>query len=291
MRRPFFVALFLLSLASTVCAEELPDIRTEPADFVMPEVKDAAPSAGMRVRQTSAGWEKTQVYHILYLPQNWRPDGHWPVLVEYAGNGGFQNAYGDRSEGTVEGGRLAYGLSAGRGYICIGMPYLEPYEGDWRNAVKWWGDADECAKYAVATVRDVCTRYGGDPAHVVVCGFSRGAIGCNYLGLWNDEIAALWCGFLCHSHYDGVEKWSYPASDRDSARKRLDRLHGRPQFISQENGGVAKTRDYLLEVGVEGKFKLVDFPYRNHTDDWALRDCPFRRQARAWLETVAPAGE
>jgi hypothetical protein len=46
---------------------------------------------------------------------------------------------------------------------------------------------------------------------VFIAGFSRGAIACNFIGLRDDEIASLWCGFVVHSHYEGVRDW--PGSD------------------------------------------------------------------------------
>jgi len=88
-------------------------------------------------------------------------------------------------------------------------------------------------RYCVATVRDVCARYAGDPRHVVLCGFSRGAIGCHYLGLHDDQIAALWCGFLCHSQYDGVRRWPYPGSEPEPA---IERLRNRLADVSLQFG-------------------------------------------------------
>ena len=44
----------------------------------------------------------------------------------------------------------------------------------------------------------------------------RGAIGCNYLGLYDDEIAELWKAMIPYSHYDGVRLWGYPKSDMAS---------------------------------------------------------------------------
>lgn len=70
------------------------------------------------------------------------------------------------------------------------------------------------------------------------------SIACNYIGLHDDEIAALWRGFICHSHYDGVRKWDYAGSDRQSAAIRLGRLRDRPQFISHETS-VETARGYL----------------------------------------------
>ena len=41
------------------------------------------------MRQSAPGYEHTSAYHALYLPANWQPGKKFPVLVEYAGNGGY----------------------------------------------------------------------------------------------------------------------------------------------------------------------------------------------------------
>lgn len=183
---------------------------------------------------------------------------------------------------------LGYGLSGGVGMICISMPFVEGVDAQKRNAVKWWGDVSETKRYCLATVRDVCTRFGGDPSRVILCGFSRGAIACNFIGLHDDEIASLWRGFFCHSHYDGVrENWPYPGAARAAARERLARLRGRPQWISHE-GSVTATEAYLHStgIGITGQFTFAALPYENHTAAWVLRDVPMRDKARAWLAEV-----
>lgn len=277
----------LLLFALTALARaELPDISTIPNDLQAPETENAAPSAGHRVTATTAPWQGPAVHHTIYLPSNWPAGAQWPVIVEYAGNGGFQNKFGDRCDGTVEGCHLGYGLSAGRDYIWVCLPFVTTGEPA-QNTIQWWGDAEQSVRYCVATVRDVCAKYGGDPKRVVLCGFSRGSIACNYIGLRTDEIASLWCGMLCHSHYDGIRKWPYSDAIGAPALERLQRLGNRPQFISHE-GGTAETQAYLKSTGVAGQFTFVDFMYRNHTDTWALRDCELRQKAREWLHAVAP---
>lgn len=267
-------------------AEELPDLYHVAADLVVPAVVEGAPRAGRRVRQTTAGWEGTAVNHVLYLPTDWRPGKRYPVIVEYAGNGGYKNAFGDVCDGTVDHSDLGYGLTAGKGVIWVCLPFVEQDAAGKRNATNWWGDVEETKRYCVATVRAVCADFGGDAAKVVLAGFSRGSIACNYIGLNDDTIAALWCAFFCHSHYDGVsERWRYPAADRVSAAVRLRRLKGRPQWISHE-GSIAPTQDYLRGTGIEGNFTFRALPFRNHSDQWVLRDLPERRAARLWLEHV-----
>jgi hypothetical protein len=279
------LAVILLAMTTAAFAAEAPDISTVPKDLETPPMIVATPAAGKRVKQTTPGWGGTAVHHALYLPSNWKPGGRHPVIVEYAGNGRYENKYGDFCGGTVEGCNLGYGLSGGMDYIWVCMPFVQVTGGKKENAPRWWGDVAESARYCVATVRHVCREFGGDEKAVVLCGFSRGSIACNYIGLHDDAIAPLWRALLCHSHYDGVRKWPYAGGGRDAALARLRRLDGRPQFISQE-GSTAETRRFLEESGVRAPFTFEDFKFRNHTDSWALRDCELRRAARAWLRSL-----
>ncbi len=263
---------------------EWPDLTTVPADLETPATTKSEPGPGRRVHQTTPGWESTDVHHTLYLPRDWQPERKLPVIVEYAGNGGFQNNFGDVSHGTVEGSHLGYGLSGGKGFIWVCLPLVK-FDGNRReNAPIWWGDVGETKRYCTNTVRFICDRYGGDPRRVVLAGFSRGAIAANFIGLHDDDIARLWRAFICYSHYDGViTTWPYPHADRASARTRLQRLAGRPQFICHE-GDVGFIRDYVQGTGVEGDFTFVTVPFRNHSDQWVLRETPERRTLRDWLQ-------
>lgn len=246
-------------------------------------METGTPAAGMRVRQVLPAYANSEVHHSLYLPTDWKPGKTWPVIVEYAGNGPYQNKYGDISTGRVEDCKLGYGLTAGQGFIWVCLPYISA--GHSENQRQWWGDVEATVDYCKQAVGTVCRDYGGDPKRVVFAGFSRGAIAANFIGLHDDEIASLWCGFFCHSHYDGVRLWPYEGSDRESAARRLARLGKRPQFISQEISTKA-TQNYLRVAQPEGRYTFLDLPYRNHTDLWLLRDIPERRAAREWLQRV-----
>ncbi len=268
------------------CHGGLPDLSSVPPDLVVPATVSQPPAPGLRVRMTTPGWEHTQVYHTLYLPAGWKPGTRLPIIAEYAGNGNYRNKFGDVSEGTVEGSSLGYGLSGGRGFLWVCLPYVGAKDGVKGNITQWWGDVDETTRYAAATLRLLTEKFDGDPSCVILAGFSRGAIGCNYLGLHDDAVAPLWRAFFCHSHYDGVRpSWPYPGADRIAALERLRRLGGRPQWISHE-GSTAETEKYLAATGVKGDFTFQPLPYRNHSDQWVLRDIPERRAARAWLERV-----
>lgn len=264
-----------------------PDIRDVPADLVVPAAVMGEPAAGRRVPGTLPEYAGTEVHHLLSLPTDWQPGGRYPVIVEYAGNGNYRNQYGDVSEGTVEGSNLGYGLSGGEGFIWLCLPYVDRAEG--RNQPIWWGDVEATCTYARQAVRMVCERYGGDPSAVVLTGFSRGAIGCGYLGLHDDATADVWLAFVPFSHYDGViEKWPYPGADRASARERLNRLRGRASFICYEGTGEGgATRQYLEATGVAAPFTYRGTGFRNHNDAWTLRPSPARQALREWLaETI-----
>lgn len=285
----------LISLALFVaarCAAELPDISTVPPDLAVPPMTAGSPAHGMRVRQTTPGWETTQVYHALYLPTDWKPGVRFPVIVEWAGNGNYRNAFGDVSTGRVEDSKLGYGITAGERCIWVCMPYLNA--AGIANVETWWGDPpkydpEPTLAYCRATVRDICEKLGGDASRVVLAGFSRGAIACNYLGLHDDATARLWRAFICYSHYDGVRTaWPYPAADRASAIGRLQRLGGRPQFICGESGNADETARYLREADMwqAGGFTALGTGFRNHNDAWVLRPSEARTRLREWLREV-----
>jgi len=275
-------------LTSAAPAAELPDIRTIPPDLTVPSMSEGTPAAGQRRRQTTTGWENTTVYHTLYLPTGWRADAKWPVIVEWPGNGGYRNALGDECNGRPEGCNLSYGITAGRGAIWVSAPFVD---GSGKGiAEKWWGDAptydpEPTLAYVRATVREVCARFGGDAARVVLAGFSRGAIAVNRLGLHDDETANLWRAFICYSHYDGVRTWPFPGSDRVAAAVRLARLKGRPQFICGENTNAESTREYL--AGTDGAFTFASTGFRNHNDAWTLRPSTSREKLREWWREVS----
>ena len=127
----------------------------------------------------------------------------------------------------------------------------------------------------------------------MLCGFSRGAIAANFLGLGDDEIAKLWRGFITHDHYDGVFK----VSDPQSALQRLARLAGRPQLICSTLG-TDETRAYLakhisldnitfLDVPMNELFNIPDGKIIHpHTDLWMHIDSAYRQEARGWLNRL-----
>ena len=90
--RGWSLCCFVL-LANTVLAqtEDWPDYRTVLADLKVPQMVDAEAGAAQRVRRTLPEFD-SKAYYSLYLPSDWQPGQSYPVIVEYAGNGGYRDA-------------------------------------------------------------------------------------------------------------------------------------------------------------------------------------------------------
>jgi hypothetical protein len=276
--------------ALPLACSEVPDIRSVEPDLTIPRLETSQPSAGRRVKQIFPGYEQTGVYHVTYLPSDWVQDKNYPVLVEYAGNK-YRGANGDISTGRPEGSKMGFGISGGCGFIWVCLPYLNA-DGD-DIALTWWGDAKNrtarsTLDYCQKVVPWICEQFGGDRNRIVLCGFSRGAIACNYLGLHDDETAKLWRAFIPYSHYDGIATWPYPASDRDSALDRLKRLAKRPQFICHEitdsQLNLAATKKWIESAGLTEHITFAETGFRNHNDAWLLRPSLARKKIRVWLQ-------
>jgi hypothetical protein len=254
-------------------------------DLITPEMIDEFPGPGKRIRQVAPEFEGTSVYHSLYLPTDWGKGKVYPVLVEYTGN----KFLACGSTGEVNGSNLGYGLSGGEGFIWVTMPYIQ--KGKKENTVTWWGDRQATIEYCKLNLPRICDEFGGDPTNLFICGFSRGAIACSYIGLADDEIAGFWKGMIAHDHFDGQKKWGYPESDRVSALKRLTRLKGRSVLVC------GNANDFLKEHLNLGKFTFLPVPVAKiykipegpvihpHTDLWAHRESLTRQKARMWLQS------
>lgn len=293
------IRLFILILLSAWPAI----IKSDKSDLQLPPIEIGFASPGKRVAIVPPEYEGTGVHHILYLPNDWDPywrkNGRsWPVIVEYTGNR-FPSS---GSTGEVEGAALGYGLSGGK-FIWAVFPFVA--EDHKHNEVTWWGDEQATVEYAKRNVPRICKEFGGDSSRVFLCGFSRGAIAVNYIGLFDDEIARLWCGFISHDHYDGVKEWKgtawgFPLADyRAGAIQRLNRLQGRPVLICQ-NGGTKYIKEYLTDFKNRAKFNFIDVPVKEifpqipnalmihpHTDRWMFVDSEARKQAWSWMEKVS----
>lgn len=281
------LALLCLTLANALAA----------TDLTLPPLTANGPQPGKRAAMTPPEYAGTQVHHLIALPDDWTPDWQakgrrWPVIAEYTGNH-FPTS---GSTGEVEGAALGYGVARGRA-IWVVLPYVAKDRA--KNERTWWGDVDATVGYAKTNLPRICAEFGGDPKQVVLCGFSRGAIGVSFLGLHDDEVARLWCGLWAHDHFDGAREWkgqpwgSPLARYREEATVRLRRLAGRPLLVTQAGAetkqfiaSVAPTNVDYLNVDMAALFGSFpnDFVKHPHNDRWPLRDGPAPDAARAWFE-------
>jgi hypothetical protein len=286
--------MFLLALTPFLRAPNL--LAASPID--VPEIVEQPPAAGKRVKVIPKEYAGTDVYYSLYLPEGYRPDGRYPVVVEYTGN------YFPRSgsSGQVKDANLGYAAARSMGAIWIVLPYVD---GD-QSVTTWWGNEEQTVEYALKNIRRVCLEYGGDPAEIFICGFSRGAIGVNYLGLHNAEIADVWLGFFSHDHYDGLrewkgQEWGSPLERyRREAGRRMRRLAGRAALISHKDGN-SDIKKYLLLGGYQSlaEFSHLRPPIKRiipgiptskvvstHTDQWMLYPSGATDTAIKWFNDV-----
>jgi len=135
--------------------------------------------------------------------------------------------------------------------------------------------------------------FNGDAARVVLAGFSRGAIGVNYIGLGDDETAALWAGSIAYAHYDGQPedlRWPYPDNTAAAGYGRLKRLGRRPHFVCSElDSTLNQTKPYIEAAGFPVNATYVPTGFCNHNSEWVLRPSPAREQLRQWW--AATTGE
>ncbi len=251
----------------------------EPYDSTVlsvPRMTDDAPSAGKFVRQVAPEYAGAGVYHGLYLPTDWKPDRLYPVIVEYAGN-----QSGLVCTGRVEDCRMGYGLSGGKGYLWVVMPYVNEVEK--KNQLTWWGDAAATRTYCRTNLRRICKQYGGDTSALFLTGFSRGAIAGGYIGLGDDATADLWLAMLPFSHHDAG------SFTREGGRERLARLRGRASFLtygSHDNGRANTLLGGKLLEELGNPVVVREIPDTAHTDRWISVDSPVRREMRRWMADV-----
>lgn len=271
-------------------------------NLTVPEITNHEPKAGLRVKVVPEAYEGTDVYYSLYLPENYKQGNKYPVIVEYTGNEWKPSG----STGEVKDASLGFAIAKRLEAIWVVFPYIK----DSISVTTWWGDEEATIAFALDNIRTICSNFGGNPAAIFICGFSRGAIGVNYLGLYNDEIADVWLGFFTHDHYDGVKgwvgDWGKPLNNyRQAAKERFRRIKGRNCLISQnvkEGESSSETKKYIEEYRLDTlaniTFNLVsvssivpgipsEFIPHSHTDKWLLYESMNANLVYDWfLETI-----
>ena len=155
----------------------------------------------------------------------------YPVIVEYMGNGPWDDGHGDVSTGRPEDSNLGWGMAepAGTRYIWLSVPFLSsPLGASTQVSTQWWGcptswAARSCGNaynitptldYLHAALEHVFSALGGDRSRVVITGWSRGAIATGAIGLADDRTARLWRAFIPYSHLDGDCGWVDQAAEQ-----------------------------------------------------------------------------
>ncbi len=238
----------------------------------VPDLEDALPAPGKRVRYRLPSDEGTGIYSVLHLPEDWRPGNAYPVVVEFPGNVFFAPAC--YSTGFPEQCVIGHGITQGRGAICLGLPFVDRAAG--RVVENGWGNADETAEHALKMVAEVCSKFGGDRENVVLTGFSRGAIACGYIGLRNDSIAALWKGFHACQHYDG-DGWN--GATLQGALERGVRFQGKAVF---QTDNPREKFQPVMDV-MNTQVTWADSGLGFHSTAMFLDDRPSTQQLRGWF--------
>jgi hypothetical protein len=311
--RIVFLTVLMVSLLVSQAADETrhPDVLTLPADLENPAITSGEPAPGRMVLQSLPAYAGTEVAHTVYLPTDWVAGKRFPVIIEYLGN----------NSRVRDNKNIGYALSGGGGFIWAVLPFVSA-DGK-RDMDLWWGDAKATVAYAKEAVPSICRQWGGDPDQVILVGYSRGAIACNYIGLHDDEIARLWRAIIPVSHYDDAHNaWGMKPDDQSGAPERLRRLGQTPQFICGEyssrsaRGSDAKLlklikdknltnfADAKAELGLEpltdlegtrlfierhlpqGNITIINSVWVNHGQTVLHRDTPERRQIRDWIQQV-----
>lgn len=241
----------------------------------------------------------TDVHHLVSLPDNYRKNKKFPVIFELTGN---KWTYGS---GEIEDAHMGVSMSLHKDFIVVVVPYVN--EAGTSNEVTWWGDEKKTVEYLKKLVKKVCSEYSADKNNLFLCGFSRGAIGVSYIGLYDDEIASVWKGFISFNHFDGFKSWAtdwgLPLEKyRASAVTRLKRIGGRPWYVSYSGKrgddsyrtmisemGVAECGDFeYAPVQLSLSFKKIPNEYfqRLNNDIWPAFDIPDSEKMRSWLYKV-----
>ena len=277
VQRTAHATLEVSNLIATATADDWvrPAGRIDVPDMV---VGKAAP--GKRVRYQLPADSDTDIYSALYLPPGWEPGKRYPVIVEYPGNI-FFTSRACWSTGRPEQCVMGYGITLGKDAIWVSLPFVDRPAGEIAESGFGSNVGEDTTRYALSTIEDICTNWGGDPDNLFLCGFSRGAIACGYIGLRNEEIAKLWKGFVACQHYDG-SRWR--ESRMEDAVKRAPRFAGRAIFQVDNSQQKYQPVADATDASVEWTWTQSGLGY--HATAMFLDDRPLMKQLRAWYQAL-----
>ncbi len=235
-----------------------------PNDLIAPVIQTATPAAAKRVKRYIGS---SGLYYSLYLPSYWASNKRkYRCIFDSPGN--IYNPY----NGTVDDPILGYGITGGQ-YVWVVAPFLNTNGTASLN--NWWGtgtytsEAQATVDYWLLIIDDLITNFNVDPNHIVLTGFSRGAIACHHIGCYNDTIAAKWKAFIPFAHMDAG---TYATIDsptrlaRTNNRKTLV-LVGVNDELSTINNSKAG-RDILLSYNYPTEY--IEINGYGHSPNWSL---------------------
>jgi len=269
---------------SGLVATGMADEWVRPAGRIdVPDMEEGKPVAGRRVRYQLATDADNGIYCALYLPPDWEPGKRYPVIAEYPGNI-FFSAKACWSTGRPDQCAVGYGFSSGTDAIWVSLPFVDRENGEIAEAGFGSNEGEDTTNYAIDVINDLCANWGGDRNNLFLCGFSRGAIACGYVGLRNDKIAKLWKGFVACQHYDG-SRWRQ--SKMEEAVERAPRFRGRAIF--QVDNSQEEYQPVVDATEPSVKWTWVKSGLHFHSTAMFLDDRPSTKQLRQWFHDLVEA--
>ena len=246
----------------------------------VPEMMNGTPAAGRRVRYQLPVDVDNGIYCALYLPPDWKPGERYPVIAEFPGNI-FFNARSCWSTGRPEQCAMGYGLSSGARAIWVSLPFVNRSSGEIAEAGFGSDRGEDTTHYVMEVIDNICNNWGGDRSNLFLCGFSRGAIACGYIGLRNDQIARLWKGFVACQHYDGSD---WRQSGMEEAVERAPRFNGKAIF--QVDNSQEKYQPVVDATDASVKWTWARSGLGYHATSMFLDDRPSMKQLRQWFSDL-----
>lgn len=271
---------------SRLIATGTTDKWVRPRDRInVPDMVHGRPAAGRRVRYQLPVDVDNGIYCALYLPSDWKPGKRYPVIAEFPGNV-FFSASSCWSTGRPEQCAIGYGISSGTSAIWISLPFVDRSSGEIAEAGFGSNNGEDTADHTVAVIDDICNTWGGDRDELFLCGFSRGAIACGYIGLRNNRIAGLWKGFVACQHYDGS---NWRQSKMEAAVERAPRFSGKAIF--QVDNSQEKYQPVVDATDTSVKWTWTKSGLGYHATAMFLDDRPSTKELRQWFRDLSSAAE
>lgn len=272
--------MYYYALNNTITEVDKTYNATLGSDLTLPTLQDVEPAAGIRVRRRLDGYSSS-IYYSLFLPSDWvETGGKWRCVFDLAGNQ-FAPYSGLPSDAP-----FGYGL-CGAQYVCVNVPFLNSLgtamNTTWWSNGDWTADPTPTVTYWLAVIQDLIDNFNVNKNHIVLTGFSRGAVACHAVGCFTDNIAAKWKAFVPHAHMDAG---TYETA---GSEERLTRTNGRETYVTVGADDTAtaianSTAGYNFLDGLGYPTTLTLITGFGHDPTWTLSGSAAQTvAARTWL--------